>query len=373
MHVDVAVIGAGIAGLTCAQRLQQFGYRVAVLEKSRGVGGRMATRRLHGTCADHGVCYVVPQEKPFTQLIEHLHRLDMVQVWTQQMYQWNAGSVVPQDPEEYPRYVASTGMTAIAKFLATGLDIRLSQRVTALSLTATPTHRTPNWQLSMEPSQHSSASETPELTANAIVIAIPAPQALALLQPLAPQPISASLVQQLEAVTFSPCISVMAGYSAEHQQDWQARYGEAKAITNHATASDWFWVGLDSSKRRPPGQPVFVVQSTSHFAERYLEVADLAPVGEQLLQQAATHLAPWLAHPDWMQVHRWRYAFAAAPLEAHYLPHPGAVPLVCCGDWCGGRRVERAFDSGLATATWLNGQLQQRPAPSELDWAAIAP
>ena len=45
---DIAVIGAGIAGLVCAQQLSQAGYSVVVVEKSRGLGGRLATRRLHG-------------------------------------------------------------------------------------------------------------------------------------------------------------------------------------------------------------------------------------------------------------------------------------------------------------------------------------
>src|SRR4028118_2371524 len=58
---DVAVIGAGMAGLSCAQRLRQAGYSVAVVEKSRGAGGRVATRRVQGPRAAHGGCYLAPQ------------------------------------------------------------------------------------------------------------------------------------------------------------------------------------------------------------------------------------------------------------------------------------------------------------------------
>ncbi len=43
---EIAVIGAGVAGLTCAQKLQQTGRRVVVFDKSQGLGGRLATRRL---------------------------------------------------------------------------------------------------------------------------------------------------------------------------------------------------------------------------------------------------------------------------------------------------------------------------------------
>ncbi|MFN6068758.1 MAG: FAD-dependent oxidoreductase, partial [Pseudanabaena sp.] len=51
---DVIVIGAGMSGLICAQQLKQAGLDVTIVEKSAGLGGRMATRRLQGTWVDHG-------------------------------------------------------------------------------------------------------------------------------------------------------------------------------------------------------------------------------------------------------------------------------------------------------------------------------
>ena len=59
--MDVTIIGAGLAGITCARALQTAGHRVVLLDKSRGVGGRIATRRLHGTHADHGFRVWAPQ------------------------------------------------------------------------------------------------------------------------------------------------------------------------------------------------------------------------------------------------------------------------------------------------------------------------
>ena len=53
-EADVVVVGAGVAGLQCARRLRDAGLQVVVLDKARGVGGRVATRRVDGQPVDHG-------------------------------------------------------------------------------------------------------------------------------------------------------------------------------------------------------------------------------------------------------------------------------------------------------------------------------
>jgi hypothetical protein len=113
---------------------------------------------------------------------------------------------------------------------------------------------------------------------------------------------------------------------------------------------DLAWVGLDSSKRPNPKLPIFVLQSTAEFAKNYLEAEDLKPVGQRLLSSAAQLLIPWLDQPDWFQVHRWRYAFPSFSLEESCLSTATPLPLVCCGDWCGGKLIEGAMNSGLAAA-----------------------
>ena len=55
-----AVIGAGIAGLSCATVLQQAGLKVSLFDKSHGPAGRMSTRRGDGWQCDHGAQYHRP-------------------------------------------------------------------------------------------------------------------------------------------------------------------------------------------------------------------------------------------------------------------------------------------------------------------------
>jgi hypothetical protein len=354
--LDVAVIGAGISGLVCAQQLRFAGYKVVVVEKSRGLGGRVATRRLYGTCADHGACYLKPRGELLGRFVQLLCDRGVLQVWTDTIYEYShyEGSHKQiESTNPYPRYVASAGMSAIAKFLAPGLEIWLNQRVEALNVASDRCL----WHLTLQSNSNSTATKSPELTAKAVVMAIPAPQAVILLQPLNDQ-LPALFLGRLGYVEFDPCLSVMAGYSAQLHQppDW-------KAIT-FVDDSELGWVSLDSSKRMEAGQSlVFVLQSSANFARRRLEVKDIQPIGNQLLLRAAEYLLPWLNQPEWMQVHRWRYAFPSRPLAIPCLSAETPLPLVCCGDWCGGNQVEDAMQSGIAAAEQINRQLDGRSLP----------
>jgi len=369
---DVAIIGAGLAGLTCAQQLHQAGYRVVVVEKSRGVGGRLATRRLHETCADHGVRYLEPQGNLLQQLIEILVQRRLLQAWTNTIYELKpikpeSGVTSHSHPSPltphssgFHRYVAPTGMTAVAKFLATGLEIWLNRRVQSITPIPEAT-----WHLTLDPA----ADAHNELTVKAVVSAIPAPQALILLEPLAQSILPLAFVDSLRSVEFDPCLSAIAGYPAVGAKTsvplptWKAC-----TISND---SDLAWIGLDSSKRLDPKMPVFVLQSTAEFAKRYLDAEDLNPVGQQLLSRAAQLLIPELDTPDWFQVHRWRYAFPNHPWNQDCLDAGTSLPLVCCGDWCGGNLIESAMNSGLAAAVEINRKLQQRSLPGESFWDAL--
>ena len=362
---DVAIIGAGLAGLTCAQQLHQAGYKVIVVEKSRGVGGRVATRRLYDTCADHGVRYLEPQGKLLKQLIEILCDRGILQAWSNSSYELKSAKPKSRVTSEthalrFTRYVAANGISAIAKFLATNLEIWLNRRVHSITSSTEAT-----WHLTFD----STAETQNELIAKAVVIAIPAPQALMLLEPLAQTSLPPAFLDSLRSVEFDPCLSVIAGYpavGATHASPlppWKAC-----TISNN---SDLAWIGLDSSKRPEPQSAIFVLQSTAEFAKHYLDADDLNLAGQQLLSRAAQLLIPWLDTPDWFQVHRWRYAFPNHSLNQDCLDAGTALPLVCCGDWCGSNLIESAMNSGLAAAFEINRQLQQRSLPGESFWDVL--
>lgn len=339
---DIAIVGAGMAGLTCAQSLQQAGYKVAVLDKSRGLGGRMATRRLHGTHVDHGVCYLKPKSAQFQALLDRLVDRKVIRVWTDTIHELNAQGQVQPPERQALCYAAATGISAIAKFLSLGLMLRLNHRVERIEAQN-------GWQLYCESGEMISAS--------AIVIAIPAPQAAMICKSL-----DQAFVERLKAVEYSPCISAIAVYPSERQAEIE-KLGY-KAIVCPSDP-DLGWIGIDSTKQFNPAQPAIVVQSNARFAAQHLEASDLELVGNLLLHRAAEVTGAWLTDSEVLQVHRWRYAFPIDPISDKYFAANTPNPLVCTGDWCGGNRVESAFEAGLATATYVNQQLSDRLIPKQ--------
>ena len=118
--MNITVIGAGLSGLVAARSLASRGHSVIVLDKGRGVGGRLATRRIGEAVFDHGAQFFTVRDPKFQALVDGWLAADVVRVWCH-------GFGAEQDG--FPRYVGSAGMTSIAKHLAMGLDVRASSLV----------------------------------------------------------------------------------------------------------------------------------------------------------------------------------------------------------------------------------------------------
>jgi renalase len=335
--IDITIIGAGITGLTCAQQLQQAGKTVVLIDKSRGLGGRLATRRLAGTHADHGVCYLRAQgddradrlHPRFQHWLDDLVAAGMLRIWTDGIYNLApAGELLPPT-KIAPCYAAPLGATSIAKYLGRDLEIIGDRLITAIS----PIDH--GWQLSASDPDWS-------ITSAQVIIATPPAQALAIVQ----DHIDSACIQQLSSVSFSRSITAIAVYPTNQQTAVTAIPWRGIQCVDHPTLA---WIGLDSSKQLAPTNPVVVIQSSAAFAAQHFDAPDLAAIGQQLLAAADPVIQP-LHSPELVQVHRWGYAFAQNPLPIQFLTAQTAAPLYFGGDWCGGNRVESAYQSGLAIA-----------------------
>lgn len=342
--LEIAIVGAGIAGITCASELQAAGYQgITIFEKSRGVGGRLTTRRMHQTCVDRGTCYISPKGEKFHKLFDRLIANNIVETWTDTTHTLTAKGDMLADPNIYPRYVAPSGMNQIAKYLAQDLDIRFGQRAISIQPEGNL------WRLAID------STDPTEILARKVILAIPAPQALDLLKPLTPI-LPIEFINNLTAVEFYPSIAVAAGYTATQLAQWETTYPQIKSVTCQGDPI-LAWLGLDSSKRQQSAPPVFVLQSTAEFATTYPEPQSTATASQLMLKRANERFFPWFQDFQWQEPHLWRYAIAKSPRTLFaktaadsYLSIDLPAPLFCIGDWCRGSKVEDAFLAGMTLA-----------------------
>lgn len=342
---DVLIVGAGVAGLAAAQRLTAAGLRVGVLEKSRGVGGRLATRRmatLRGeVLVDHGAQYFTCRSLEFQKILAPLLEQRLVTNWLEAISTLTPQGITSASAAHiYPRYCCPQGMTTLAKALATDLTIQRQAKVGKLRLTAGS-----NWQVFTE------AGEV--FSARALILTPPPQQSLTLLGSLAKQFDLAAVWE----VQLAPCLAVIAGYHPTAKVDEMPRglrWQDDPVIA---------WSAVDSSKRPHPPAPVLVFHTTPQFArdhETDHPQSQIASVLEHAAQKLHPHVLLDLRSPEWSQAHYWRYAQPINPLSRQWLGSAVPAPLILAGCWCNQGRVEGAFLSGqaaaqgLLTSGWLN-------------------
>lgn len=340
---DVIVVGAGLAGLTCARELSQSGYRVLVLEKSKGLGGRLATRRIDSVPVDHGCRYLQPTTPQLSALISELQTQRHLVPWQPQTFLFQPGAPLIPQVLDNPVFTAPAGITAVAKWLAQEVDIQRQTRAVAIQPADTST-----WQITAV----SPADDTATMLARCIVLAMPAPQTADLL--VARATTAHYWPLHCQTVRFSPCLAVMAKFDrrqpvgpSNQALGWMVWGSENSKVA---------WAALDSSKPGRTGA-VVVLQSSEAFAAQYLE-ADLTTAAQNLLEAAGPILGQAARPLEW-QIHRWRYAFAsqpaASPPLALRLSDKADRPLYCCGDWCGGKDAGAAIASGAEAAKMIKG------------------
>jgi len=127
-RLRVGVIGAGISGLTVARSLSKIAV-VTIFEKSKGVGGRMATRRLDDVSFDHGAQYFTVRDEDFRGEVDEACLRGLVKPWTGNVVALTAGAPVRRVVLSSTRYVAVPSMNALPKAMSEGLDVRLNCEV----------------------------------------------------------------------------------------------------------------------------------------------------------------------------------------------------------------------------------------------------
>jgi predicted NAD/FAD-dependent oxidoreductase len=300
----VAIVGAGISGLSCAAELQAAGYDVTLFDKGRGPGGRMSSRRfstpLGEAIADHGAQYFTARDPAFVA---------QVQEWE------SAGIVAPWPDISEDVWVGVPTMNQIVRHMATTLNVHWNVRIT----TASQTHN--GWTLSGEDQQVDGHFDI-------LVLAIPSEQAVTILAQH-----DFGMAREAMLARFQPCWTAIFAFDAPLPTD-----------ASHLRDGDVIgWASRETNKPGRTGLERWVVQASASWSADCLEEpAD--EVAEALLTALAKELRLPPLQPIAQSTHRWRFAMSTGlGTGSLWNSHIG---LGVCGDWLLGPRIECGWLSG---------------------------
>jgi len=320
----IAIIGAGISGLACARALADAGVDVHVFEKSRGVAGRMSTRRDENGQCDHGAQYFTARDPAFRVEVQRWIAAGAAALWTPALRVYDGAGAADGQVHQasVERFVGTPGMTAPGRLLAQGLHVQTGFNVSTLQ------HTAGHWQMK-------EAGGALATGFDAVLLAMPAPQAHALLQDVEP-----ALAALAGSVHMRPSFALMLHCNTRLPVPFDAAFVNAGPLR---------WIARDSSKPGRPGQEVWLLHGTPAWSAQQLD-ADRDLVAAQLLDALQALIGcdprPGLRTHS---LHRWLYADAERTLGEPCLWNAqSGVGL--CGDWLQDDKVEGAWKSGRALA-----------------------
>ena len=332
----IAIIGAGIAGLSCATALQNAGFTVTVFEKSRGVSGRLSTRVAENWQCDHGAQYFTARDPLFNIEVQRWVDSDVAQLWQPRLLQTDGFTFTPKQNAKDAatmRYVGYPSNTAPAKWLARDLNIQSETTVTHLEKVAN------QWQLSTK--EKGKRAQRFDF----VVLAIPAPQAATLLLNVAP-----TLADIAASVKMQACFALMLHFSHPLNYPFDGLFINKGLLS---------WAARNSAKPGRLSSPknkseTWVLHASSQWSEAHVD-DDKETIAQQMIAEFKTLtslIKPNSTMPLSHTLHRWLYADCA-----EYLTIGCQLETLCnigmCGDWLNGGKVQGAWLSGLMLANQL--------------------
>ncbi|WP_168564262.1 FAD-dependent oxidoreductase [Crateriforma spongiae] len=325
----VAIVGAGLGGLTAARTLMDHGMTVTLFDKSRGVGGRLATRRAEvdgrWLCFDHGAQCFTARDGRFAKHVQSWQQDGLVQAWLGRFVCLDGQGQSVQRRQPPARFVGTPTMNALAKHLAKDLHIHLGTRIRRISGGADQ-----RYQL-----HDDSGNVFGDF--DVVLVNCPPPQAADLLGDVSP-----TLAEKAQQVKPQPCWAAMFGCDQEIDT-----IGYDAAIV---TEGPLHWVTRQASKpdHASMGSTSWVVHASSEWTSAHLDrPKDL--VASMLLDSLRDLTGEKFDRVRHLDAHLWRFSGVASALDDECLWEP-TEQLGVCGDWCLGHDVEAAFLSGQALA-----------------------
>lgn len=312
----IAIIGAGLSGLTLARHLAPLAA-VRVFEKSRGLGGRMATRRVGEFRFDHGAQFFTARSASFRQFLAPFLAAGQVAPWQGRLLGLAAGSRPHKRMWFEPHYVAVPGMSALCGHIAAAAGLAVE---TGVEVAAPLARVEQGWLLADAGGRELGSFDW-------VISTAPPAQSLALLGDAVPAD------SGLRSAVMLPCHALMVGLEGPSRLPW---------IAARVREGPLDWIAVDSSKPgRDAARTAIVAHARAEWSECHVD-APAAAVEAALLAEFGSLTGLDCAAAACTQVHRWRYARPAEgdPCAPLLLPAQGVAAV---GDWCAGGRVESVW------------------------------
>lgn len=320
--MTVAIVGAGMAGLSAARALKAAGHEVELFDKGRGPGGRMSTRRsttpLGEVRFDHGAQYFTARDPEFLAMISGFEQDGAVAVWAGRFVDIDTrGQATPMRDEQ--RFVGAPGMNGIIRAMAAPFGASWGKRLVSAARTGA------SWQLDFEDGDSRGGF-------GQLIIAVPAEQAAELLRPVHP-----GFADEAASAVSAPCWAVMLAFEAPVQTPWDAARLKQGPIS---------WMARNSSKPGRAETETWTLHASPEWSKANLEKRpeEVAPL---LIEAFAEHAS--FSAPVHAAAHRWRYSQIMTAAETG-CAWDADRHLGVCGDWRVSARVESAWLSGRALA-----------------------
>ncbi|MBX9755688.1 MAG: NAD(P)/FAD-dependent oxidoreductase [Pseudomonadaceae bacterium] len=327
MNTSIAIIGTGIAGISAAHSLQAAGHTVQLFDKSRGSGGRMASKRSDAGALDLGAQYFTARDRNFVEVVQQWKTRGWVEQWMPKLYQASHGQL-SFSPDEQVRWVGTPRMSSITRAMLAGMQVQFSCRITEVF------RGEQHWSLQdAEGNTHGPFTQ--------VIVATPAPQATALLA-AAPK-----LAGAAASVVMEPTWAIALGFTSPLQTEVEGCFVQDSPL-------DWL-----ARNRSKPGRDTqldtWVLHASSQWSKQHIDLSKEAVI-EQLHGAFAELIGCAVPASAFSLAHRWLYARPAALHQWGALADTD-LGLYACGDWCSSGRVEGAWLSGQEAARKLMAHL----------------
>jgi renalase len=329
VKLNIAIIGAGLSGLSLAEELKAHA-NITVFEKARGVGGRMSTRYTEDFQFDHGAQFFTARSRRFQKFLKPFIDQNIVQEWTPKVVMLEVGEKSYKRDWFEPHYTATPTMNMLCKAIAEKHDVRIKTQIETLTQTQQ------GWFLK----EANGAQYGPF---SWVVSTAPAPQTARLL------PQSFSQYKAITDTQMKGCYSLMIGFADDLKLNWSA------AKINNSPIG---WMAVNSSKPSQKGGYCLLAQTTNAWADAHID-DDQDGVRDDLTQVVGRLLGRPVEDAAYLSLHRWRYASTVVDEDSEYNGYliDEAHKLAACGDWCVQGTVESAHLSAVSLAGVLKDNL----------------